>query len=70
MTLISDRNLDSVRLSYHFSNLVIIHSKETGRPLDHYRGCPGWNRKYIRWEKEDSSRESGWRPTRRWIKVE
>lgn len=51
-------------------NMIIVHPKETGRPLDHYRGLLGWNQKYIRWEKEDSSRESGWRPTRRWIKIE
>jgi len=54
----------------HLINMIIIHGKETGRPLDHYRGYLGWNQKYIKWEKEDSSRETGWRPTRRWIKIE
>jgi hypothetical protein len=51
-------------------NMIIIHSKESGHPLDHYRGCLGWNKKYIRWEKEDVRREGAWRPTRRWIKIE
>ncbi|CAF2496704.1 unnamed protein product [Rotaria sp. Silwood2] len=51
-------------------NMIIVYPKETGRSLDHYRGRLGWNRKYIVWEKEDSSRESGWRSTRRWIKIE
>lgn len=51
-------------------NMIIVHPKESDRPLDHYRGRLGWNKKYIIWEKEDSSRETGWRSTRRWIKVE
>ncbi|CAF1457891.1 unnamed protein product [Rotaria sordida] len=51
-------------------NMIIVYPKEKNRPLVHYRGCLGWNRKYIRWEKEDSSRKSSWRPTQRWIKIE
>jgi hypothetical protein len=50
-------------------NMIIVHAKETGHPLDHYRGRLGWNQKYIVWEKEDSSRETGWRSTRRWIRI-
>ena len=54
----------------HLINMIIVHKKGTDRPIDHYRGCLGWNRKYIKWEKEDSSRQTGWRSTRRWIKIE
>ncbi|UJR20593.1 hypothetical protein I4U23_023718 [Adineta vaga] len=51
-------------------NMIIIHPKEAERSIDHYRGRLGWNKKYIIWEKEDSSRQTGWRSTRRWIRLE
>ena len=54
----------------HVLNMIIVYPKETMRPTDHYRGFLGWNKKSIQWEKEDLSREIGWRPTRRWIKIE
>ncbi|CAF0855318.1 unnamed protein product [Adineta steineri] len=51
-------------------HMIILHETELGRPIDYYRGRLGWNEKYIRWEKEDSSRQTGWRSTRRWIRIE
>jgi hypothetical protein len=51
-------------------NMIIVYPKETSLPINHYRGRLGWSQKYITWEKEDFSRENGWRPTRRWIKIE
>lgn len=50
-------------------DMIIIHSEDAHRSLDHYRGRLGWNGTYIVWEKEDSSCERGWRSTRRWIKI-
>jgi hypothetical protein len=54
----------------HLINMVIGQLNENERPVDHYRGRLGWNRKYITWEKHDSSRVNGWRPTRKWVKIE
>lgn len=51
-------------------NMVIVHSKQPERSVDRYRGRMSWNQQYINWEKEDSSREGGWRPTRKWVKIQ
>jgi hypothetical protein len=51
-------------------NMIIASSSEADSPLDHYRGRLGWNKKYINWEKQDASRQEGWRPTRKWVKIE
>lgn len=50
--------------------MVIGHGQEADRPVDHYRGRLGWNGKFITWEKQDATRENGWRPTRKWVKIE
>lgn len=50
-------------------NMVIVYPKDSDRRLKHYRGRLGWNKKYIVWEKEDSTEPRGWRSCRRWIKL-
>ncbi|CAF0796025.1 unnamed protein product [Adineta ricciae] len=51
-------------------NMIIIYPQESNRPIDHYRGRLGWSQQYIVWQKEDFSRENGWKSTRRWIRIE
>ena len=53
----------------HLIQMIIVHPKEAGRPLNNYRGRLSWNQKYIEWEKQDASRNGNWRPTRKWIKI-
>ena len=31
----------------HIINMIIVHLKQTMRPVDHYRGCLGWNKKWL-----------------------